>query len=198
VNLFLRLLIVWLKSRFAPRQDALDEIVTTFRVWPTDQDAFRHMTNSRYFSLTDVCIIDYMLKTRAWPVLARRGWLPIVVYEDLIFKRMLRWPQLFRVRTRLLGWDDAWVVIGHAFERADGTLASEGLTIARFMSRKGERIDTARVVEALGLEGRAPTLPPSAAAALGRAREGYGFDPPRGDVGSVELSRIKRSPGNVG
>ncbi len=175
MNLFLRLLIVWFKARFAPRQDAFDEIVTTFRVWLTDQDAFRHMTNSRYFSLTDVCIIDYMLKTRAWTVLSKHGWLPVVAYEDMIFKRMLRWPQLFRVKTRLLGWDDSWVAIGHAFEREDGTVTAEGLTISRFMSRKGERIETARLVEALGLKDRAPVLPPAAAAAMARARAGYGF-----------------------
>lgn len=175
MNLFLRLLIVWLKSRLAPRQDAFDDIVTSFRVWPTDQDAFRHMTNSRYFSLTDVCIIDYMLKTRAWPILAKRGWLPVVAYEDLIFRRMLRWPQLFRVRTRLLGWDDSWVAIGHAFERKDGTVTAEGVTLSRFISRKGERIATAQVVEALGLSDRAPTLSPVAQAAMARAREGYGL-----------------------
>lgn len=175
MNLFLRLLIVWLKARFKRARPAFDEIETTFHVWLTDQDMFRHMTNSRYFSLTDVCIVDYMLQTRAWPVLAHRGWLPIVVYEDLAFRRMLRFPQRFTVRTRLLGWDEANVVLAHAFVRGDGVTTAEGFTISRFISRKGERIATAEVVEALGLQAASPALAPAAAAALARAREGYGF-----------------------
>jgi acyl-CoA thioesterase FadM len=137
---------------------------------------FRHMTNSRYFSLTDVCIIDYMLQTGAWPVLEKRGWLPVVVYEDLVFKKMLRWPQAFIVRTQLLGWDANTVVIRHVFERAkDGVVTTEGFTISRFISKTGERIETARVVEALAISAPPPALPASAAAALARAREGYRF-----------------------
>jgi acyl-CoA thioesterase FadM len=174
MNLFLRILLVWLKSKFKPRKGAFDEVVTRFRVWPTDQDMFRHMTNSRYFSLTDVCIIDYMLQTGAWPVLAKRGWLPIVVYEDLIFRKMLRWPQAFIVRTQLLGWDEANVIVRHTFEREkDGVVTTEGFTISRFISRKGERIATARVVEALAIGDAPPALPANAAAALARAKEGY-------------------------
>jgi acyl-CoA thioesterase FadM len=175
MNLFLRLLLVWLKARLKRAKGPFEEIVTAFRVWPTDQDMFRHMTNSRYFSLTDVCIIDFMLQVRAWRVLAKRGWIPIVVYEDLVFRKMLRWPQRFVVRTRLLGWDEANVVLSHAFERADGTTTAEGFTISRFVSRQGERIATARVVEALGIATPSPALAPTAAAALARAREGYGF-----------------------
>jgi acyl-CoA thioesterase FadM len=177
MNLFLRLLLVWIKAQLKPARATFDEIVTRFQVWPTDQDMFRHMTNSRYFSLTDVCIIDFMLQTRAWPVLSKRGWIPIVVYEDLVFRKMLRWPQRFLVRTRLLGWDEANVVLSHAFERADGTTTAEGFTIARFVSRKGERIATAHVVEALGIGDAPPALAPSAAAALARAKEGYGLSP---------------------
>jgi acyl-CoA thioesterase FadM len=175
VNLFLRIVLVWLKSRWKPPRDVLDEVVTDFSVWPTDQDMFRHMTNSRYFSLTDVCIIDYMLQTRVWPILSRRGWLPIVVYEDMAFRRMLRWPQRFLVRTRLAGWDEARVILTHVFVRADGETTAEGVTISRFVARGGERIDTARVVEALGITAASPTPPLAAAQAMARAKDGYGF-----------------------
>jgi acyl-CoA thioesterase FadM len=175
VNLFLRLLLVWLKSRFKSRKGYFDEIVTRFRVWPTDQDMFRHMTNSRYFSLTDVCIIDFLLQTRAWAVLSKRSWIPIVVYEDLAFRRMLRWPQKFTVRTRLLGWDENNVIISHAFVRADGEVTAEGFNVARFVSTKGERIETARVVGALDPQMTSPALPQTALAALARAKDGYGL-----------------------
>jgi acyl-CoA thioesterase FadM len=175
MNLFLRIVLVWLKAKLKPPRQVLDEIVTAFSVWPTDQDMFRHMTNSRYFSLTDVCIIDFMLQTRVWKALSRRGWLPIVVYEDMAFRRMLRWPQRFVVRTRLVGWDEARVILTHAFVRADGETTAEGITIARFVGRNGERIETARVVEALGITAAPPAPPPAAAAALARAKEGYGF-----------------------
>ncbi|MGD2131235.1 MAG: thioesterase family protein [Maricaulaceae bacterium] len=173
MNLFLRLLLVWLKARFKPHVDYAAEVVTRFRVWPTDQDMFRHMTNSRYFSLTDVCIVDYMLRTGAWPILSRRGWLPIVAYEDLAFRRMLRFPRRFCVRTRLLGWDEAYVVLSHVFERADGVVAAEGFTVSRFVSKKGERVPTADVVAALDPEMTAAGLSPAAIQALERAKSGY-------------------------
>lgn len=175
MNLFLRLFLVWLKARFKAPKALLDEVTSHFHVWLTDQDMFRHMTNSRYFSLTDVCIVDYMLQTRAWPKVSKRGWLPIVVYEDLVFHRMLRWPQKFAVVTRLEGWGEAYVVLRHAFRRADGTTTAEGYTVARFVSTKGERIPTADVIAVLDPGRASPPLSDAAQAALARAVDGYGF-----------------------
>jgi len=177
MNLFLRMLIVWLKARFKKPKALFDDVTSYFHVWFTDQDVFRHMTNSRYFSLTDVCIIDYMLQTRAWQKLVKRGWLPMVVYEDLVFHRALRFPRPFTVLTRLVGWTENHIVLSHVFQRSDGTVACEGYTIAHFITTKGERISTAEVLEVLQPGLTPPAFPEAAQAALDRATGGYGLGP---------------------
>lgn len=175
MNLFLRIVLVFLRARRAPRIGLLDPCITPFRVWFTDQDMFRHMTNSRYFSLTDVCIVDYMLRAGAWPRLRRKGWLPVVVYEDMILTKMLRFPHKFQVRTRLEGWDDKHAVLSHVFLRR-GKVTAEGFTVARFVDRKGERIATAEVLSLLEAADLAsPPLAEPARAALARAQASYGL-----------------------
>ena len=97
-----------------------------------------------------------------------------------VFQRVGLFPHMtvaenIAVTPRLLGWDEANVIVRHVFERADGVVTTEGFTVSRFISTKGERIATARVVEALKI-GNAPSgLTANAAAALLRAKEGYGL-----------------------
>jgi len=169
MNLFIRIIIVWLKSKFAASVSLVDPVVTQSSVWFTDQDAFRHMTNSRYFSLTDVCIIDYMLRTGSWPKMAKRGWLPIIAYEDMRFRKMLRFPQKFQVTTRVRGWTEEYVVLTHVFERKkDGIVTAEGGTVARFVSTKGERVPVSTVVETVEPGLKSPTLDAFCYELLGR------------------------------
>lgn len=168
MNLFLRIVLVWFKSLFARRIGVLDAYETNFTVWWTDQDMLRHVTNSRFFSLTDVCIIDYFLRARVWPTLRKNGWFPLIVYEDMHFLKALRYPAKFRVRTQFLGWDEDRIVASHRFMRGD-TLIASGYTVARFVDRKGKATPIEEVASAL----KAPTAPPlqgEALAALERSR----------------------------
>lgn len=172
MNLFLRLLLVAIKARFRRAIGLLDECVSDFSVWWGDQDMFQHMTNSRYFSLTDVCIVDYMMRTRAWRVLRKRRWAPVVTYEDMVFRRMMRAPHRFVVRTQLVGWTDEHVALRHVFERR-GAVTAEGITIARFVDRRGEVIAPGVVAGEVGHEGPSPALPQYAREAIARAGRGY-------------------------
>jgi acyl-CoA thioesterase FadM len=179
MNLFLRLIMAWIKGLYRPRLNILDECVSNFQVWFTDQDAFRHMTNSRYFSLTDVSIVDYMFRTKAWPKLRARGWMPHIMYEDMAFLKPLRWGHRFVIKTRFLGWDDKHVVCIHIFERADGKVCAEGYTVARFVSMKGEKIPTAVVLSHLGYDGPSPELSAQAREMIAKAVDGYRLNSPR-------------------
>lgn len=174
MNLYLRLLIVWLKSKFRPPIGILDECVSDFRVWLTDLDMLMHMTNSRYLAIADVCVIDYMMRCQAWPKFMARRWMPIVLFEDMVFIRQLKFPQRFTVRSKLLGWSDRHALIRHIFERADGKVAAEGFTVARFICvTDGARVAPQDVLKVMGLETPSPPLSPLAQDALRRAAEGY-------------------------
>ncbi|NWH09529.1 MAG: thioesterase family protein [Alphaproteobacteria bacterium] len=174
MNMFLRIVLVYFKSFFRARIGVFDTCISNFRVWLTDQDAFRHMTNSRYFSLTDVCVIDLMLRAGIWKELNKRRIVPAIVYEDLLLLRMLHFPERFFVQTRILGWDERYIVVGHVFTRADQSVTGEGFTIARFVTTRGRKVATAEVAQFLGLPSEAP-LPPLAQGVLDRVRSGYGL-----------------------
>lgn len=170
MNLFLRIVLVWLKAFFKPRIGVLEAYDTHFKVWWTDQDALRHVTNSRFFSLTDVCVIDYFIRARVWKALQKNGWFPLIVYEDMHFLKPLRHPQKFRVRSQFLGWDDARIIAVHQFIRADGLVVARGYTVARFVDKRGKAVSIDVVATALNAP-TSPPLPPEAAAVLARSRD---------------------------
>ncbi len=172
MNLFLRLIWVALKARFRPKIGLLDECVTRFRAGFTDQDLFRHVTNSRYFSFTDVCVADYLMRSGASRVLRRRKWFPIIVYEDMIFRKMIRAPQRFQVHSQLLGWTEDAAVMRHVFVRR-GEVTAEGLSFARFIAPRGKVIPPKDVLAALNHTGEAPPLPDYVQETLARAERGY-------------------------
>lgn len=187
MNLYIRMLIALMRSLFTPRIKLLDECLTPFRVWPTDHDAFGHMTNSKFFALTDIGIMDYMSRAGYLTKLMRRGWLPIVVYEDMVMKKPLRFPQRFTVSTCLAGWTETHAVIAHVFRRGE-TFCAEGYTIARFVSTKGEKISTTEVLKFLGEPTHSPILDGRALDVLARASEGYNLDGPEREKGGVRVA----------
>ena len=168
MNLFLRIVIVWFKALFKKRIGFLDAFQTNFSVWWTDQDMLRHVTNSRFFSLTDVCIIDYLLRARVWRALNKHKWFPLIVYEDMHFLKPLRYPHKFAVHSQFLGWDNDRIVASHRFVRGDGVLIATGYTVARFVDSKGKAVAMPVVAEALKAQA-SPSLSPEAAAVLQRS-----------------------------
>jgi len=172
MNLFLRVVIVWLKSLFKPKIGLLDEYVTKFGVWFTDQDMLRHVTNSRFYSLVDVCVIDFFLRSGVVNILGRNKWTPVVIYKDMKFLKALRFPAKFQVRSQFLGWDDDAVIALHTFERGDAIIA-QGYTVARFIDSRGKSLSTNDVAAAFGAPVK-PDLPDHALATLLRSKRTSG------------------------
>ena len=158
MNLFFRLLLVFFRARFAKQQLGIfDEAVLKSRVLLTDQDMFAHMTNSRYFSFSDLAIINYIVRIGCWPILRKKGWFPVVCGEDVILTRMLRTPQKFEIRSRLAGWTEDYICFHHRFVRDDKQTAEVHI-VARFASRKLEKVTIPNVVDAVGYDGESPQL----------------------------------------
>ncbi len=134
MNLFLRLIVMVLRARFARATGVFDEHILSFSVWITDQDMFQHMNNSRYMSITDLGVIDYLLRTRLWRGLRKQRWTPVIVYKDVRLQRMLKFPQRYEVSTRLVGWRGPYACLRHEFRRGGETTA-RSLSIGRFIGR---------------------------------------------------------------
>lgn len=159
MNLFFRLMLVFLRASLERGKVSLFEPVSMrSRVMLTDQDMFAHMTNSRYFSFSDLGVINYIVRTGFWPKLRKRGWFPVICGESVTFSRMLRWRDRFDVTTRLVGWSGPYICLQHDFTSKDRHTATVRI-VARFASRNRRQVPISDVIELLAIEEASPPLP---------------------------------------
>ena len=78
MNLWFRLLAMLLRRPWRRPVDPFATTVVRMRVWPTDLDLNRHVTNGRYFTMADLGRMDFVLRTGAWRVALRHRAAPIV------------------------------------------------------------------------------------------------------------------------
>lgn len=150
MNLFFRLLHLLLFSRTRSRVSALDEVATPFRVWPTDLDVNRHMTNGKYLSIMDLGRVDLMLRCGLAGVLRREKIYPVVASQTIRYRRSLAPFARFDVRTRVLGWDDRFIFLQQTFERS-GEKVAAAIVKGIFLRKSGGRVPPLELVELLGL-----------------------------------------------
>jgi acyl-CoA thioesterase FadM len=158
MNLFLRLLLLLVTSRFRPRCDLLGPARKRFIVWPPDLDVLLHVNNGVYLSMLDVARVDLMLRSGAAAALRRHGFYPVVAAETIRFRRSLQLFQAFEIETAIIGWDDKAFIIEHRFWRGQ-ELVAEAVIRARFLRRKGGTVSSRELLEAVGRSGESPPLP---------------------------------------
>ncbi len=159
MNLFLRLLILLIRNRLSGRAVGyLEPTVLKYRVWITDQDAFRHMNNGRYLSITDLSVIDHLMRSGILGHVRKAGMMPVVVYKDITIHKMLRFPQRYEVHTRLLGWTGHYACYEHNF-MADGRLAARSIAIGRIVGGRGVRPTLQELIGQFALDD-VPESPP--------------------------------------
>lgn len=154
MNLYVRLLLVYLRRFRAPRVGLWDEVRTPFRVLPTDLDVLRHMNNARYLALLDLGRMDLMLRSGFWKKIADRGWYPVVTAQTITYKRSLELWQRFELTTRVLGFDERHVYMHQEFHRG-GKVIARAVVQARFLRRSGGTVAPTELIE---LAGGAPEL----------------------------------------
>jgi len=158
MSLLLRLVAILLFGKRRGSLGMLDVCETPFRVWPNDLDVLMHMTNGRYFTVLDLGRVDLMLRGGLWSKLKAAGWYPVVVQETMRFYRSLELWDRYRVRTRVIGWDDKHILVEQAFVR-DGVEVASGIIKARFLKRKGGTVATSELMELAGITEASPQLP---------------------------------------
>jgi acyl-CoA thioesterase FadM len=154
--LFFRFLRVLLTARLKPRIDPLGEAVLRFRVMPNDCDLNVHMNSGRYVSFNDIGRVDLLLRMRLFRKVIKRGWRPIAGGSMIRYRRSLMPFESFRLRSRVVAWDEKWFYFEHIIERANGELAA--LSHVRGLLRGPEGNVAPR--ELLELAGKDETSPP--------------------------------------
>lgn len=160
MNLLFRLIRIVIAALLRPRLDMLDTSHLSLRVWPNDLDFNLHMNNGRYFTVMDLGRIDLMIRTGVARWMWRRKWTPVVASETMRFPRALKPFQRYRLKTRVLCWDERWVFLEQRFETLAGELAALGLVKAVLTAERR----TMRPKEALKIMGmlrRSPVMPPA-------------------------------------
>jgi len=130
MNLYLRLLVAIVGAWRAPALHHGETSECIYRVWPHDIDLFGHMNNGRYLQIMDVARVDWMLRTGVIGAMRRNRWGAVLGGGVVRFRRSLKPMQRYRVRTRLVCWDERWFYHEHTFLSLSGDCIAVGITRA--------------------------------------------------------------------
>ncbi|HXV22896.1 MAG TPA: acyl-CoA thioesterase [Alphaproteobacteria bacterium] len=183
MNLLFRLIRIVIAALFGPRLDMLAPSELVLRVWPTDLDLNLHMNNGRYFTVMDLGRIDLMIRTGVAAWMWRRKWTPVVGSETIRFKRALKPFQRYRLKTRVLCWDERWVFLEQRFETMSGELAALGIVKAVLTAERR----TMRPKEALKIMSMLRRSPPMSPAIKAWALAEEWMAEPRGAGPLIEV-----------
>ncbi len=137
MNLYFRLLLKLLLTRWQQRIDTSETTTARFRVWPQDVDVFGHMNNGRYLQIMDIARSSWMARCGALGVMRENKWGAALGGGSIRFRKALKPFQRYRVTTRLISWDSRWFYLEHGFlDEADRCIAV-GVSRAAIRSHKG-------------------------------------------------------------
>ena len=157
MNLFFRMLRIFVMGLFRSRIDLLDSSELRFRVLPTDLDINVHMTNARYLSFMDLGRTDLLIRAGLLKMMHREKLMPVVGHIDIKFRRSLSPFQRFSLTSRLICWDEKWLYMEQRIESATG-LHSVAIVRGLFLDRSGS-VPTQRLLDYLGYQGESPAMP---------------------------------------
>ena len=158
MNLYLRLLLVWLRNIPAKKRHHSHGANSRFRVLPHDLDAFGHMNNGRYHQIMDVARVEWMLQTQVAGAIRKNRWSPILGGGVIRYRHSLKLLQVYYVHTRLLGWDQRWFYLEHTFMDSRNRCVAVGITRAGLRNRD-QWVHADEVVHSVQPGARSPALP---------------------------------------
>ena len=158
MNLYFRLLRVFLAGWFRQPGHYSLASLSRFRVMPHDLDAFGHMNNGRYLQIMDVARAEWMMRTGVAQTIRRHRWAPVLGGGFVRFRYPLRLLQGYRVRTRLLCWDSKWFFLEHVFIDARDRHVAVGISRAALRA-KGRWVPAPKVAECMSPGAVSPSVP---------------------------------------
>lgn len=152
MNLFLRLVYVWILTLFRERLPiGSSKSELRLRVLPNDLDINMHMNNGRYLTICDLNRVDLFIRTGLAKAMIQNGWMPIITEHSMRYKRALRLWRKYTVSMTLTHWDDRSFYMEHRFESGD-TVFAEGSSVGVIRGKEGV-IPPAQVISYLSQAG---------------------------------------------
>ncbi len=157
MNLYLRLLIVLIKTLLARQCGLLESSRLSFRVTPLDCDLNMHMNNGRYLTFMDLGRIHMLGQTGMLKPLLHARWMPVLGAAEINFICPLRPLRRFELLTRLVTWDEKYFYVEQRFE-SKGRLCAVALVKGLFVT-KGRPVESSAVLKMLNIDVNAPRMP---------------------------------------
>jgi len=156
MNLYLRLLILFIKSRYKPRLGLMDKSVLKFYVLPNDLDINMHMNNGRFNSIMDLGRVDIMLRTGFLKIMHQRKWFGVVGSIHSRFRRPLELFQAYELQSQVIYWDEKWTWIEQKMY-SEGKLISSAL-VQTIILKKGQHVSTDEIHQLLSFDRPSPKI----------------------------------------
>ena len=158
MNLYFRLIRIFLTSWFRQPGHYSLALESRFRVMPHDLDAFGHMNNGRYLQIMDVARAEWMMRTGVARAIRHHRWAPILGGGFIRFRYSLNLMQRYSVRTRLLCWDSKWFFLEHVFIDARNRHVAVGISRAA-LRNEGHWVSASTVAEHVSPGAVSPAVP---------------------------------------
>lgn len=127
-----------------------EESAINMRVWPWDIDMFMELNNGRYLTLMDIGRFELGERMGLFKALKKNQWGLMVGAVSTRYRRRLRPFQKFKLRTKILYFDDRWFYFRQWFVTASGAHAS--FLVRTAVVSKGGLVPTSNVVKAMGID----------------------------------------------
>ena len=156
MNLYFRMLVVFVKIWLGLTKRWSEESVLQFRVFPFDCDVNLHLTSSRYVAFADLGRIHLLGQIGILRGVLNRRWFPFASGVEITYIRPIMPLQKLNLRTRILTWDEKYWYTEHKFEVGNQLRA---IAIVRGVFVKGPDIIPMNEIAALTDED--PASPPA-------------------------------------
>ena len=154
MRLRLRLFWILISSLWRKRMSFLDESLLSFRVLTNDIDV-RKMTNDRFIALMDLGRMDMACRVGLLRPMIKRKWVPSATYDTIRFRYYLKIFQKYKLRTKIIFWDEKTFYFEQNFERND-RIVGTGYVCATALGPEG----LVRPEEIIAATGQSVSSPP--------------------------------------
>lgn len=160
MNLYFRLIILWLRIKWIPESaDPLSPTTLTMHVMPNDLDVFMHMNNGRYLTIMDLGRLHLMACTGLLKLIIEKRWSPLLGSVKIHFLRPLKVFQRYTLTTQTVYWDEKWIYLEQKME-SKGELCATALLRVLFIGQ-GEKITPQQLLSLLPHPPEQPAIPDS-------------------------------------
>lgn len=114
----------------------LDESILNLRVLPNDVDITK-ITNDRYSALMDLGRMDLVFRVGLRKAMVKNKWMPVATFNTIRFRYPLMLFQKYKLKTRVIWWDDTTFYWEQVFERK-GRVVATGHVCATLFDKNGQ------------------------------------------------------------